>query len=241
MEENYIQLNLPSKCLVYEDTDPSKVQIRTLKGRDEKLIAELTYDNFEKKFLTILGSIVKGVVPGKLTVGDRLYIMVWEAINSYSANYPVELMCETCLQKIEITVDLSKLDVIELPEKFKEPHPVKLSDGNQIDLRLFRVEDEVKIADAEKSGKSSWLYRWAISIVDKEKSVWDRINYLENLEAKDVAAIRAFHEKYYHGPKMETEYECPKCGGQGVTPVPFRIELLFPYGKALTKHFGAGV
>jgi len=241
MEENYKPIQLPSKCLVYKDVDPTKVQIRTFKGKDEKLIAEITYDNFERKALVVMRNVLQGIEPDKLTVGDRLYVLVWEAINSYTKDYDVEHTCNDCFERITSTIDLSTLEVVELPEDFKEPYPLKLSNGDIVNLRLFRVEDEIKIADYEKADKASWLYRFATAIVDDSKGIWDRVAYLENMESKDLASIRAFHNKFVHGPKMESPYICPKCGGAGRTPVPFRLEMLFPYGKTLERYFGNAV
>jgi len=48
MSENKVTVKFPSKCLVYPDIDlskdPDQIQIRTFKGRDEKLIAERCLD-----------------------------------------------------------------------------------------------------------------------------------------------------------------------------------------------------
>jgi len=240
MEEKFQPISLPSKCVVYDGVEPDSIKIRTLKGKDEKLIAELNYDNFDKKFCTIMNNVITGIEPEKLTIGDRLYIMLWETVNSYSKDYPVEFICDSCLQKIEYMIDLSKLDVVCLPDDFVEPYEVKLSSG-MIKLRLFRISDEINISELEKAGKDSWLYRFALSIVDNEKNVWDRVIKLDNMDVKDIAIIRAFHTKFYHGPKLESKYECPKCGGEGVVPVPFRPEMLLPYGDALVRDFGKAI
>jgi hypothetical protein len=237
---HYIRLDLPSKCLVY-GIDPTTIGARLLKGKDEKLIAELTYDNFDRKFIAILRNVVTGIDPKDLTVGDRLYLMLWEAINSYSKMCDIETQCGSCFQKVNYQVDLSTLAVIELPGDFKEPHSVTLSNGDVVKLRLFRAGDEDKISEVQKAGYQTWLYRYALSIIDDKKSDWDKVAYLEELDTKDLALIRAFHEKYYHGPKMEVVTECPKCGVSEVTPVPFRLEYFFPYGKTLRRYFGDAV
>lgn len=241
MEEGYLEIQLPSKCLVYKDVDPAKIGVRTFKGKDEKLMADLNIDNFERRVLTILTSVTKGIDPSLLTTGDRLYILIWEAINSYTKDIVVEGICGNCFEKISIPADLSQLEVINLPEDFKEPYSLTLSNGEVINLRLFRVADEVKIADYEKSSKdSAWVFRFANSVMG-DKNIIDKVAWLENLPAKDLAAIRAFHEKFYHGPKLETKYVCPKCEGAGVMPIPFRLQVFFPYGKALSGFIGDGV
>lgn len=240
-----ISVKLPSKCLVYPEIDlaanPNLIQIRTFKGRDEKLIAELSNENFEKKFLTVLKGVFTGIDPSKLTIGDRMYLVLWEVINSYSKMFPVEFECEHCWQKSSFEVDLTSLEVVELPDTYKEPYELKLPvSGDLIKVRLLRIEDVMKVNDLDKAGQNVWLYRFALSIVG-DKSVWENVEYLENLSTKDLMVIRAFHTKFEHGPKMETKYECPKCGGTGVMPVPFRLEMLLPYGKKLERYTGDAI
>ncbi len=238
----YYPVNLPSRCLVYAGIDKGnasdQIQIRTFKGKDEKLIAEISDTNFEKKFYTILKGVLKGIDPSKLTTGDRQYLMFWEAINSYSKEFVVTYECEHCWQKSDYTVDLSSLETTFLPENYVEPYEVKLPvSGGLVKLKLLRVEDMLKVDELDKLGQNVWLYRYALSIVN-DKSVWDNVSYLEAMESKDISIIRAFHEKFVHGIKAETPYECPKCGGTGVMPVPFRFEMLLPFGKQLKQHIG---
>lgn len=241
MDEKYFQIKLPSRCLVYKDVDPSSLQIRAFRGKDEKLIAEISSENFERKFVEVLKQVFKGVDPLQLTLGDELHLALWETINSYSKDFFVTQECEHCWQKSDITVDLSTLEVIELPDEFSEPSEVKLPEsGDVVKLRLLRVADILKIDEVTKLGKSVWLYRYALSLVD-ERGIWDKVDYLENVSSKDLMYIRSFHDKYMHGPKMEAKYECPKCGGSGVVPVPFRFDMLLPYGKNLSRYTGNAV
>jgi len=245
MQENYVTVKLPSKCLVYPDIDlaknPDAIQIRTFKGRDEKLIAELSNENFEKKFLTVLHGVLKGIDPVKLTLGDRLYLVVWETINSYSKMFSVDFECEHCWQKNTFDVDLTKLEIIELPDTYREPYELKLPvSGQLVKCRMLRVEDVLKVNELDKAGQNVWLYRYALSLVN-DKGIWDNVDFLENLSTKDLMVIRAFHNKFEHGLKMEAAYECPKCGGTGVMPVPFRLEMLLPYGKKLERYTGDAV
>ena len=121
----------------------------------------------------------------------------------------------------------------ELPDDYREPYPIKLTDGSEVNLRLFRVKDEIQIAKYEKNNKDSWLYRYATSIVDDSKNIIEKISWLEKISTKDLARIRAFHEDFIHGPIMEYEYTCPNCGGEGRMPVPFRLDLILPAGKTV--------
>jgi hypothetical protein len=239
--ENYFSVKLPSKCLIYPEVDKNNsdaIQIRTLKGRDEKLLAEITASSFDKKFNIILKNVLKGVDSLKLTLGDRLFLILWETINSYSKEYVLEHECGNCWQKSEYTIDLSKdIESVVLPDNYKEPYSIKLPESEDVvKLRLIRVEDIIKVDEMSKTGENIWLYRYALTMVDENKNIWDRINYLESMGVKDLAVIRAFHDKFEHGPVMKTKYECLKCGGTGEMPVPFQLGMLIPYGEKLKRY-----
>ena len=238
--EKYLPINLPSKCLLYEGINLSDVKIRAYQGRDEIFLAEINPINLEQKFLQVLQNVILGIDPKLLTLGDRLYIIIWECINSYMETIKVKTLCSHCLQNIEVEVDLRKLDVIKLPDDFKQPYEVKLSGGNIIHLRLLTIEDEIAILKFEKQSDSGHLYRYARSMVD-DRDVIERMKELESMGSKDIAKIRAFPEKYYHGPDMSTLVICPKCEEEEKIDVPFRLDFLFPIGETLRESFGEGL
>jgi len=238
----FFNVELPSKCLAYPGVDPTKIKIRTLKGEDEKLISEISSDNFDKKYNIVLSRVLQGIDPLKLTLGDRFFLVLWESINSYSKDFTVEHECEHCWQKSSHTVDLSKLEKIELPDGYKEPCEIKLpKSGTDIKLRLLTVGDLLEIDAAEKMNQNTWLYRAALSIVADKKPLSDRLEYMGRLDSQDVEYIRGFQEAFEHGVKMRTGYTCPKCGGVGEMPVPFRFEFLLPYGEVLKRRVGDAI
>ena len=235
--DGFISIKLPSQGLIYNDFDPEAVKIRLLKGKDEKLIAELNANNFDRKLNTILRNLLQGIDPNKLTLGDRKYLLIWLAINSYTKMFPVELTCEHCFQDLTIETDLSEIENKLLPDDFKQPYKVTLSSGD-VYLKLLTVEDELKVADYELAGNNGYLHRLALSIVDQEKDLGAKVKIIEEMPGFDLARIKAFHAKFDHGPVMESEYTCKHCGGLGHVAVPFRIEMVFPVGEALTKYYG---
>jgi len=239
----FLPVNLPSKCLPYEGIDSSNVMIRAYQGRDEVFLAEINPINIEQKFLQVLKNVIKGIDPELLTLGDRLYIIIWECINSYTEVVKVKTICTHCLHDIEVSVDLRELEVIPLPDDFKQPYEVTLPISRKIvHLRLLNTRDEIEILKFGKDNDSSLLYRYARSIVS-DKDVLERMKELENLEAKDLTTIRAFHEKFCHGPDMNAKIICPNpnCGEEGDVDVPFRLDFLFPDGKVLRESFGEGI
>ena len=236
--DRYVTVMLPSRGLPYEH-GRGEVEIRTMKGEDEKVLAELSVDNFDKKSAELLNRCVKGGNVIDFTIGDRLFLLIWQAINSYSPLYPVDLVCPQCFQKIMVDVDLSKLEVIYLPEDYKQPYPVQLSD-REIKLRLLTVRDEIAINEYGVTGQSTWLYRFAITIVS-DSSVEDKVKMLEQMGTKDLSLIRAFHEKFVHGLDMNYKYQCPKCLGGDTLIVPFRLEMFLPTGTLVARASGVEI
>jgi hypothetical protein len=239
-QEFYHPLELPTKCRLYPGTNPEDIQIRTLKGKDEKLIAEISYDNFEKKFVGVIKGILKGIDPLKLTLGDRMHIVLWEVINTFGAEYPTDIICEECGKKVKDTVDLSQIVSVGLPEDFVEPFPISLESGKVIHVKLFRVADEIAVADYEKAGRPSWSYRFATTIVDDGLNIIEKEAMIDDMSSKDLAKVRLVQEKYQHGPDMLVEYRC-NCGGHGIYTIPFHPRMLLPYGKESVGHFGTAV
>ncbi len=226
--DQYIPIPLPSKCLVYENTDPDSILIRPFKGRDEALIAELTLENLKKKFVTIIENVIQGITPQELTSGDAKYIILWEAINSYTRDYPIDIVCEHCVQKVRVVCDLGEIDSVDLPANFKQPVETKLSD-RAVNLRLLTIADEIAMFSWTKTGKSAYLYSFALSIVDEHMSIPDKLLMLEEMSTADLNEIRKFHTKYEHGPDMRVPYTCSLCGYEGKLVLPFRLDTLLEF------------
>lgn len=236
MNEQYYPLDLPSKLKPYSSLGVSEVSVRMMKGKDEKFVSDLTMTNFDKKYSLLLSQLIKGIDPKELTLGDRMFIALWLSMNCYTHLYPIEIMCEHCFRTIEIEADLRNLTKIELPDDFSEPKSVTISDGTAVPLRLLRVKDSIAYSDYVASKKSEdTLRRLAMTMVD-ERSMIDRMLFLENLSVKDLSKLREFHDQHIHGIDLSSyTYECPQCKEVGNTPIPFRLELLFPDSTTVGK------
>jgi hypothetical protein len=205
---------------------------------DEIFLAEVNPTNLYHKYSVLLKNAMIGIDPCLLTVGDVQYIMIWEYAKSYGGVVTEKTMCSECLNDIEINVDLRELDVINIPDGFVVPHQVHLPDsGVDVNLRLLTVGDEIANGS---SGSMGLIYKCARTVVD-DRNMADRIDFLGKLRAIDLATIRAFHEKYYHGPNMNTKFICPKCGKEDTIDVPFRLDFVFPRGEALARFIREGV
>lgn len=239
--DGFVNLQLPSKGKVYKNFDPAKFLIRPMKGKDEKLIAEINTNNLFTKFEALMKSVSIGLNPEQLTLGDRNKILIWLAANSYGPTVQAEGACSLCYQPIRVTVNLTKIEDKFLPDDFRQPYALSLSGGQSVCLRLLTVDDERKIADVERLGGDAWGYRYALSVVSQEKTVDEVQNWLGELPAGDMARIRAFQAMFDHGPQMETDIICPKCGGAGRMATPFQLEWILPFGQALCERYGASM
>ena len=240
MSESFLSIHLPSKCIPYEGINPDDVTIRAYQGRDAVYLAEITPINLSQKFLAVLDNVVKGVDPKQLTLGDRLYIMIWECAKSYTDVIKVSTTCTHCLKGISVDVNLGKLNVITLPDDFKQPYEVTLPSGKVVNLRLSTVADVIETEKFEEKNEDGFLFRQARSIVD-DRDVLVRLEELRNMDARDVATIEAFHEKFYHGPDLAVSFKCPECEREDELDVPFRLDFFFPHGRTLTDTFGKGI
>jgi len=239
MSEYIPILNLPSKCRVYPNVEPGSITVRAYQGKDEVYLSQINSTNLERNYFELLKDLVHGVDPELLTLGDRLYLIIWECINSYTNTIPVQLICPECIEEIEVSVDLSALSVTHLPDDFQQPYEVTLpKTGKKLLLRLLNVKDDLAVERYSLKNDDGMLYRYARSVVT-EDDILQVLEQVRQMHAKDFTAIRAFHEKFYHGPDMETLLPCPKCGEEITVDVPFRSNFFFPDGEALRKSFGA--
>ena len=237
----YLPINLPSKCLPYEGVNPEDITIRAYTAEDEIFLSEINPVNLESKYLMVLKKVLRGIDPKLLTLGDRLYIIIWEYIKSYSSIVNLPVVCSHCLEESTIPIDLMNLDKIDLPDDYQQPYSVELPDkGKEISLKLLSVEDEIAIEKYEKENRNGHIYRFARSVVS-ESDTLSKVADIEKLSAKDLAKIRAFQVKFYHGPNMNTTFTCPQCEEEDDVTVPFRLEFFYPDGETLTDTFGKGI
>jgi len=236
----FLPINLPSRCLVYEGVEADSVKARAYQGKDEVYLAQINPTNLERNYYEVLRDLIQGVDPLKLTLGDRMYIILWECVNSYTSTLNVSTVCSHCLASELVTVDLRNIEANELPEDFKQPYSVKLSTGKEIFLRLLTVDDEIKTEKYGKEKEDDFLYRYARSVVTDD-DILQTLEKFREMPAKDVLRIVAFQEKFFHGPVMESKFTCSKCGEGDTVEVPFRFEFFFPDVSQLAESFGEGI
>lgn len=233
---DFIPIDLPSRCLTYTKEDkspvsPGSISARAYQGRDEIYLSQINPINLEKNYFEVLKSVIQGVDPLQLTLGDRMYLMLWEYLNSYSRTMKIRSICSHCFSDVVFDVDLGSLDIVKLPEDYKQPvERILPESGEKVRLRLLNVEDEMEVEKfSKKNREDAKLYRYARTIVD-DSDVFSRIDRLGSMAAKDYLSIVAFQDKFFHGPVLETPVVCPMkdCGEEDTLDIPFRFEFLVP-------------
>jgi len=247
--DDFVPISLPSKCLTYinqdgSKIDPSFVLARSYQGRDELYLSQINPSNLERNYLEVLKSVLRGIDPLQLTLGDRLYLIIWEYVNSYDYMMRVKTICSHCLSEIEIEVDLRNLETVDLPDSYEQPYEITLPISKEkIQLRLLTVEDEIEVERfSKKNKKEANLYRYARTIVNSS-DVMARMKKLSETKAKDFLTVMSFQDKFFHGPEMKTKFNCPEdgCGEEDILDIPFRSNFFIPEISQFSNFDGEGV
>ena len=235
-----LPVSLPSGCRTYLDINDGDITVRPYTGEDESILAQINPVNIEKNFLMVLKRVVSGIDPKKLTVGDRLYLIIWEYVNSYSETVTVRQMCTHCMGDVEFVVNLQNLPVKPLDPELQIPTPVILPiSGSTVHLRPLTVGDEIAIEKLALSGTNVHIYRLARSIVGQDDPIKQMLE-MAKWPVKDLARIRKYHDvDANHGIITTANLPCPKCEEVEDVVVPFRFDFFYPEGEALSACFGA--
>lgn len=238
--ESLFPVQLPSRGKPY-GVDQDAVRMKILTGEMEEYLAEVNFENFDQKTHELLSMLITGVDAKKLTLGDRLALLIQNRINSYTKIYPIDTKCTNCLCDVKmLEVDLEKLDIDYIADDYQNVTQVKLSDDITVGVKLYRIEDELAIKNFSKSFNEREVahYRLARSLVVENLNIEQKRDLVKMLPAKDRALIREVQERFAHGIKLVYTYTCPHCNQEATTPVPFRFELLLPDGSTVRKYSG---
>lgn len=239
MSVPHLPVQLPSGYRTYHDVHSENITVRPYTGEDESVLAQINPANIEKNFLVVLTRVISGIDPRNLTLGDRLYLIIWEYINSYSETVQVRQTCSNCMEVVTFPVDLRKLEIKKLNPDLAIPTPVQLPvQGATVHLRPLTVGDEIAVEKIESAG-DAFLYRFARSFVGVDDHVQQMVQ-MKTWPAKDVARIRYYHDvEADHGPITSIKMGCPHCKEVEEVEVPFRLDFFHPEGSALGTCFGA--
>jgi len=178
--------------------------------------------------------VTPGVKPDDLLIGDLNAVMVAARILAYGKDYPIQLVCGTCVTKIDHTVDLSKLETIT-PENGE--YQVTLPTGVIITFKLLTRGDEKDIqAEVEGMKKfnksiesdSTTRLKYMITSVNGNNDRKTVREFVDAMIIRDVRAFREHYKKVSPDVNFDLDIQCPNCESTIKARMPFGANFFWP-------------
>jgi len=234
-------IELPSGGKFYPEGHPlrsGKIDVKYMTAKEEDI---LTSTNLIKKGTVIdklMESLIvtKGVSPDDLLTGDLNAVMVASRILAYGKEYPIELLCNSCGEKIKHTLDLTTLEMVT-PDVPDSEYKVTLPTGVTVTFKLLTRGDERAIdteVDALKKFKSSVdsnsSVRLKYMITSVNGNTDQRVirEFAENMIIRDVRAFREEVKKVSPDVNFDIQVTCSECEATIKGRMPFGVNFFWP-------------
>jgi len=234
-------IELPSGGKFYPEGHPlrsGKIDVKYMTAKEEDI---LTSTNLIKKGTVIdklMESLIvtKGVSPDDLLTGDLNAVMVASRILAYGKEYPIELLCNSCGEKIKHTLDLTTLEMVT-PDVPDSEYKVTLPTGVTVTFKLLTRGDERAIdteVDALKKFKSSVdsnsSVRLKYMITSVNGNTDQRVirEFAENMIIRDIRAFREEVKKVSPDVNFDIQVTCSACEATIKGRMPFGVNFFWP-------------
>jgi len=238
---------LPTKGKLDGNAIPDgKVTLRMMTAHEEKIRTGSSGVSFWKVMSNIINRCIiepKNIDTYNLTVIDFIFLMYRLRRLSLGKDYKVNLSsCPHCKKPLtDVSINLDELEVIYLPDDFKEPFRVnlpKLKWG--VDCRLLRVREFDEITDkADKILKefpdyegdpqfSLRLKKQIVAINDHRLDDIQLEQIVDKLPYEDELAISNAFDNIDAGLNTDAKYICPRCGKVIEIPLSYTEEFFRP-------------
>jgi len=237
-------VELPSQGIPYGDELPDgKLALRPMTTREESIL--YSAGEGTTKIASVINSCVASSFdPMHLLMVDRFYILLALRVQSLGPEYTAMVKCRWCNQQWKAPINIIEdLDKTLMEEDVEEPFDCQLpKNGSTVSLRFLRGVDEDKIAKRAKKvrlksndpGDPSYLYRLALQIVAIDGEVVDEKKaekFVATLDMGDSNAIRAKVDEVEGGVDTTLFLECPHCGSDNETQMPFDTDFFRPTAR----------
>lgn len=229
------EIQLPSKGLLNPEIPEGKIVQRCMMLSDQKFLAgsKLSGDLAIQELLRRCTETPENIDVSALTVPDSLYMLFKLRSLSYGDKYTFRTKCPECGSRIDVTIDLSELEVVYLePGYEKNLHVVLPHKGDTVYTKLMtnrdfsEIEKDVRrmkkrFPDSQEDFEISM--KLAAQIVriklqtpreDGTKELdnpIDILQYVEKLTDLDATAIKSTTENVVYGIRPTVEKVCPNC------------------------------
>ena len=236
-------IDLPSGGKFYPEGSPlrsGKIDVKYMTAKEEDI---LTSTNLIQKGIVIdklMESLIvtPNVKPDDLLIGDLNAVMIAARILAYGKDYPIQLVCNSCVTKIEHVVDLSKLDTITPTTEVKNSeYETTLPTGIKITFKLLTRGDEKDI-QAEVDGlkkfnnsvesDSTTRLRYMITSVDGNRDRKIIREFVEAMIIRDVRGFREYYKKVSPDINFDLDIQCSNCNNIIKARMPFGANFFWP-------------
>lgn len=244
---NLMEVTLPSQALCYGDSIPTKMTIKSLTVKEEKMMFGSTQANGPEKALQACIVEPKKLDMKDLLPQDQHFLLYKLRIHTFGNMYDVSTKCPECDKKIVVSVDLDKLDIKPLSDEYKEPFDLKIPNGDTLGIRLLRIRDnelieeeaakKARMYDDVDEGEAEYVLRMAKmikSINGEEVMTPDALEYVEKMSSNDSAYLHyIIQNEFDFGYDSTVRCNCPKCGEEIEFGLPMTSEFFRPKFKRI--------
>jgi hypothetical protein len=239
-------ITLPSKGLVYPETNPlskGEVTIKLMTAKEEDILTSTNLIRKGTQLDKLLEAIVvePGVNVNDLVVGDKNAILISSRILAFGTEYGVTINDKADGKPVEIPIDLSQINVKEVDESVlnrnNEYDFILPSKQTPIKFKLLTHGDEVAInkdIDAnqkvsQQSNEITTRWRRIIVEVDGNRTAGFINEFVNNrLLAQDSKALRKRITQITPDLDLTFKYTSPISGEEDTLKIPFGIDFFYP-------------
>ena len=241
-------LSLPSNGLLYSEDSPLRsgnIDVKYMTAKEEDI---LTSNNLIEQGVVITKLLESVIADSKvklndMLIGDKNALMIGTRILGYGADYNIMLTDPDTRERVEHTIDLSKLKNKSINESLFENGNLfsfELPNSKRVvEFKLLTHGDEGKISEILKDYKKveeltgvsqeiTTRLKYQIQSIDGNKEQKDIDNFVDNeFLALDARAYRKYVSELTPDIDLTFEYTSQK-GKKHKLDFPLRIEFFWP-------------
>ena len=241
-------LSLPSNGLLYSEDSPLRsgnIDVKYMTAKEEDI---LTSNNLIEQGVVITKLLESVIADSKvklndMLIGDKNALMIGTRILGYGADYNIMLTDPDTGERVEYTIDLSKLKNKSINESLFENGNLfsfELPNSKRvIEFKLLTHGDEGKISEILKDYKKveeltgvsqeiTTRLKYQIQSIDGNKEQKDIDNFVDNeFLALDARAYRKYVSELTPDIDLTFEYTSQK-GKKHKLDIPLGIEFFWP-------------
>lgn len=241
-------VELPSKGYFYSPDDPlskGSVELKMMTAKEEDI---LTNESFIKKGIVLdrlLESLIvdKNIKIDNLLTGDKNALFIAARRLAYGDSYgPVEVICNTCREKNDVTIDLNEIKTKDYDFSNKQKGLNFFEFVLPYSKRVLKVkilsnkddtEIEAELKGLAKIGKSSsevtTRLKHVIVSVDGNNDKLHVRQFVDNeLLSRDSIELRKFIRSMSPDIDLSFNFTCEHCQAEERVGVPMTVQFFWP-------------